>query len=171
MDSMNNIFLMSLTMYAIANCRKGRPHRWLVEAAVAAIYIAAIIGNKGKIFGYIREITSGNSALEIAGAASALITIAAIGFVALEGLYDIAMTYKVMTLWEKIQKDEKANAMIEVISITDDDITKLVKIKNLGSELADEIEACGIKAGKLKELADQLHNEIQVTQYENKKNV
>ena len=81
------------------------------------------------------------------------------------------MTYKVMTLWEKIQKDEKASAMIEVIPITDDDITKLVKIKNLGSELADEIEVCGIKAGKLKELADQLHSEIQVAQCENKENV
>lgn len=168
---MNNIFLMMLTLCAIANCRKGRAHRWLVEAAVVAIYIAAVVGNKEKILDYLREITSGNSVLEIVGAASALITIATVGFVALEGLYDIAMTYKVMTLWEKIQKDEKASAMIEVIPITDDDITKLVKIKNLGSELADEIEVCGIKAGKLKELADQLHSEIQVAQCENKENV
>lgn len=171
MDSMTNIILMEIMLYAIVSCRKGRSHRLLVEAAVVAIYIAAVVGNKDEIFGYLKEIASGKSVLGIVWAASGLITIVALGFIGLEGLHDIAITYKMMTLWEKMQEDEKSRAMIEVIPVTDDGITNLVKIKDLGSKLADEIEACGIKAGKLRELADQLHSEIQAVQCENKEEV
>lgn len=171
MESMTSIILMALMLFAITNCRKGRSHRLLVEAAIVVIYIAAVVGNKDEILGYLREIASGKSVLGIVGATGGLITIAALGFIGLEGLHDIAMTYKVMTLWEKMQEDEKSKAMIEVIPVTDDGMKNLVKIKDLGSKLADEIEACGIKAGKLKELADQLHSEIQSVQCDNKENI
>lgn len=171
MDSMTNIILMALMLFAITSCRKGRSHRLLVEAVIMVIYIAAVVGNKDEILGYLREIASGKSVLGIVGATGGLITIAALGFMGIEGLHDITIAYKMMTLWDKMQEDEKSRPMIEVIPITDDGITNLVKIKDLGNKLADEIEACGIKAGKLKELADQLHSEIRAVQCENKENI